>query len=101
MGQINLHLLFLFCLSIYLLKNNRDTAAGIVLGFIFILKLLSAPILLYYLIRRQWKVVTGAAIAAMVPITLVSVLYGPKVFIDYFHYTSGFFTQNRLFFQSG
>ncbi|MBI2309821.1 DUF2029 domain-containing protein [Candidatus Collierbacteria bacterium] len=58
LGQINLIVLALIVGSYYFVTiRKKDTVSGILFGLATILKLTPAPILIYFLIRKKWKVV--------------------------------------------
>jgi hypothetical protein len=82
-GQVNLQILFLLCLALYLLQRGKDAAGGLVLGVIFCLKLISAPIIIYLALAKRWKAVAPAAGFIAAVFLAISVLYGPWIFTDY------------------
>lgn len=61
-GQTNVFLLFLVTAALYLFQQKRDLPAGIILGIATILKISPFLLLIYFLLKRQWKVfVSGLA----------------------------------------
>jgi hypothetical protein len=70
LGQYYVCLLFLLTLSFFLLQYWRPTPAGISAGIAFGLKLYGGPLLVYFLVKRNWR-----AFAAMLStMTLLGVL---------------------------
>jgi glycosyl transferase family 87/WD40 repeat protein len=59
LGQYYLLLLFLLTASAWCLLRGRPFFAGALLGLIFALRLYTAPFLLYFAVRRQWKALAG------------------------------------------
>lgn len=83
-GQVNVHLLFLLCLSLYLIDRKLPVLGGMVLGLIFWIKLIAAFIIIYYAMKKQWKVVIPAAAVIVLVALAVSAAYSPRLFTDYF-----------------
>jgi hypothetical protein len=59
LGQYYLLLLFVLTASAWCLIRGRPVTGGALLGLIFALRLYTAPFLLYFAIRRQWKALAG------------------------------------------
>lgn len=74
MGQVNLIILFLLSVSLYMLQQNKQTKAGYLIGLSFAVKLFPLLLLVYFLLKKQFKVI----IAALVTITI---LYLPTLLI--------------------
>ena len=72
-GQVTTLIFLCFCLSYWLLHHHRPFAAGLVLGLIVPFKFYLALFVLYFLWRRQWRVVAGALIGS-VGVLVVSLL---------------------------
>lgn len=83
-GQMNLPLLFLLCLAWFLIVRNRPIAGGIILGVIFCIKFVSAFIILYLLLRKKWREALSAIGFILVMELIVTILYGPGIFIEHF-----------------
>lgn len=83
-GQVNIYLLTLLLFSMYLTRKKMDIASGLVLGIIFCIKFISAPLILYFALKKRWRQV-GGAIASIILINLpVLMLYGTRIYFDYF-----------------
>ena len=72
-GQVTGLIFAIFCLSYWLLHRKRPLAAGLALGLIIPFKFYPALFVLYFLWRRQWRVVIGSAAGSLF-ILLVSLL---------------------------
>ncbi len=74
-GQVTGLIFLCFCLSLWLLHRRRNFWAGLALGLIVPFKFYPALFVLYFLWRREWRVVAGAAItsAAMLVVSLFTV----------------------------
>jgi Glycosyltransferase family 87/WD40-like Beta Propeller Repeat len=59
LGQFYILFLFLLAASFYCLLGRRALLGGALLGLIFALKLYTAPFALYFIVRRQWRALTG------------------------------------------
>jgi hypothetical protein len=65
LGQYYVFLLFLLTLAFYCLQRQQSTASGFVAGMAFGLKLYGGPLLLYFLVRRNWKAAAGFAVVVL------------------------------------
>ena len=63
-GQYYLLLTLLFAIALWLYLRNRRSAAGIVLGICFGLKIFPLLFLLYFLRKKDWQAAAGMAIGA-------------------------------------
>jgi hypothetical protein len=59
LGQYYIFLLFLLTLGVWLLLRGHALSGGFVMGAICMLKLYSAPFLLFFLWKRQWRSLLG------------------------------------------
>lgn len=64
-GNISALILFCFCLFYLLLRRGRPGLAGFVLGLFVPLKLTPAVFILYFLWRRNWRLVIGAIVGSL------------------------------------
>ncbi len=64
--QINHLTLFLLCWSLYAFKRGKDIGAGALIGVAVALKLTPGLFILYFLYKRSYKVVAGAAIGLVI-----------------------------------
>lgn len=78
LGNIGLLLAFLIVSTWFLVERGREWEAGIALGLAAVLKLLPALLILFFLIKRRWRV-AGAAlgIAALLALGLPLATLGP------------------------
>ncbi len=65
-GQINVPLWAFAFLGIYFVKRAKKVRGGAVLGTALLAKLMAAPLLLYLLIRREYRALLSVVIAAAV-----------------------------------
>jgi hypothetical protein len=75
LGQVHLLVLARIVLAWWLYERNHPVAAGLVLAFITLIKLVPAVLLVYFLLRREWRVLAGAALggALLLAVMLVGV----------------------------
>jgi hypothetical protein len=65
-GQINVPLWAFAFLGVYFIRRGKKVTGGAVLGAAVLAKLMAAPLLLYMLIRREYRALLSAVIAAAV-----------------------------------
>ncbi len=102
-GQINVPLWAFAFLSVYFIQRGKKVTGGALLGAAVLAKLMAAPILLYLLIRREYRALLSVVIAAAVLCLASAVFVGwsrnvdlnrrwyevvlrPAV-VEYFYYT--------------
>jgi alpha-1,2-mannosyltransferase len=66
MGQSNLLVLLFLCLALFLVSCDRPWAGGAALGVAVLLKVSPVVLVLYFLARRQVRVVLGSLLSAAV-----------------------------------
>jgi hypothetical protein len=71
-GQYYILLLFLLTCSVWCLLREHQSSGGALLGLIFALKLYTAPFILYFAVRRQWKALAGF-VGAMAALWLLAI----------------------------
>jgi len=76
MGQINVVTFFLLALALYAFKHKADYPAGALLGLAAMIKVLPGLFIVYFLFKRRWKVVMGAALAAVFLLIISLALLG-------------------------
>lgn len=54
LGQINLIILLLIIASFYFYKQKKNNFSGILLGLATIIKLTPAPLILFFILKKQW-----------------------------------------------
>jgi hypothetical protein len=83
LGQFNTWLLLLFTIAWLLLREEKQVAGGVMLGFAVALKFLGWPIVVYLAMRRKWAgaIAAGAtvAVANLIPLAVMR----PGVMADY------------------
>ncbi|MGZ6388890.1 MAG: glycosyltransferase family 87 protein, partial [Ktedonobacterales bacterium] len=65
LGQVHLLIFAGIVLAWWLRKHNQPVAAGVVLAVITLIKLLPAVLIVYFLLRRDWRVVAGALVGGV------------------------------------
>jgi hypothetical protein len=82
-GNVSILILFCFCAGYYFLRREQPLLAGLALGLIVPLKFYPALIVLYFVWRRDWRVVIGAAISSLALVTLSWFTVGANGMIEY------------------
>jgi Glycosyltransferase family 87 len=95
-GQASMLMLTCFLLALWFLRRGRPELAGVMLTIATLVKIFPAFLLLYFVLRGQWRVVLGALgslIVLLVGMTAVVGLSGVLLMRDIFAaVTSGVFT---------
>jgi hypothetical protein len=99
-GNSSIFVIALCVLAIWFARHNRNIASGILFGIACALKpQLGAFLVLYYLVRRRWKLF-ATAVACTLTLNLAAVLYlqirGASWIQDYAHNARGFVTSNHI-----
>src|SRR5262249_33666507 len=71
LGQVILLILGGIVLAAWLLEHGHPFTAGLVLAFLTLIKLLPAILILYLLLRGNWRVVAGAALGGVLLLVLI------------------------------
>lgn len=74
---------FLIALSIIAFRKGRDALAGAALFLAANLKYLPGILLLYFLLKREYRVLKGAGIALLISLAAVFLMVGPRQMVDY------------------
>ncbi len=83
MGQINLFLLLLTCLSFYWYRRQLPVLAGSALAIAAALKLTPLVLLVFFLKKRQWRIVISCIVGFIVLNGFGLTLLGTSATIDY------------------
>ncbi len=82
-GQVNVLILALTCLGLYLYQKRLDTWAGVSLAAATLMKVTPALLIVYFAWKREWRVVIGAAIGAIILTLIVPMpLFGMRGGLD-------------------
>jgi Glycosyltransferase family 87/WD40-like Beta Propeller Repeat len=76
LGQYYVFLLFLLTLIFHLMQRENFRGSGIIAGVAFALKLYGGPFLLYFAVKRKWKLVAGMIIGISCAVMLAVALFG-------------------------
>ena len=79
MGQINAIVLFLLLLSFYLHLKNKSVTAGIIVGIAIILKPIFGFFLLFYILRKDWKLISYSLVTVFIGFLASLIYYGPAL----------------------
>jgi alpha-1,2-mannosyltransferase len=85
-GNLQAMIFFLAMIAMVLLARRRYAAGGVLLAFVTVSKLFPGLLLVYLLVRRQWRALawTSGMIAALVVISLLDTGWTPyKAFLDH------------------
>jgi hypothetical protein len=83
-GNVNLLILFLIVVSLLAFCRRRDGLAGVLLGLSMACKLTPALFLVYFLYKRAWKTLLGAAGGLVVFVLVIpAAVYGWSNNLDY------------------
>lgn len=76
LGQYYIFLLFLLCISGWLIIKGHECSTGFVLGTILVLKLYSAPLFFYFVVKRRWRAAAGMALAGVLFACVAILMFG-------------------------
>ena len=71
---------FLICAALFLYKKGKDLPAGALIFVAAALKYLPGFLAIYFLLKREWKVVAGVLLAAVVSTAGFVLLHGAEAF---------------------
>lgn len=66
LGQVGLLLLFLVVTTWFLVERDREWIAGAALGLAALIKILPAALIVFFLLKRRWRVAGGAAATCLI-----------------------------------
>jgi hypothetical protein len=96
LGQSNFLLLFLFVLSLLLMKNKRFFFAGVLLGVCIQINEIYLPVLFLCLFKKYYKALLGA-LSALVLLQLAAIgVFGVDKLFSYWRHHLAFFSQGEL-----
>lgn len=79
LGQINLPVFFFTVMGLNAFMNDKEFKSGLYIGLASVLKFMPFVFVVYFAFKREWKVVRGAILAAVVLIFIVPMCaIGPK-----------------------
>ena len=85
-GQDCILLLLLYALAFICLKKDRPALAGCILAFGLFKFQLVLPFAVIFLLQRQWKFISGFAVASIVPIVGSVVIAGSSGTMEYLRF---------------
>jgi len=79
LGQINLPVFFFTVMGLNAFVNNKEFKSGLYIGLASVLKFMPIVFVVYFALKKEWKVVKGAILAAVVLIFIIPMcVIGPK-----------------------
>ena len=84
-GQVNILLLFLLSASIFFYSKGYQIPVGICLGIAISLKIFPAVLILFFLLKREFKTVGVTFLSIILIHTAISLLWSPVLLFDYFN----------------
>jgi alpha-1,2-mannosyltransferase len=82
-GQVGLVLLLLLSIVWVAARRGRDGVAGIALGLALTMKLFVGLLVLYFLVRRRWRLVAWSGAVLLLTSLASLIVFGPASFPDY------------------
>jgi len=83
-GQFMTFLMLLSICAWLALRSGKEATGGALIGSMIAVKMMGAPIVLFYLLQRRWRIVFGAAAVVVSANVLAMLVLGPSVVIDYY-----------------
>lgn len=81
-GNINLLVLFLVMAGLWLFARERPMWGGILIGIATVVKVTPGLLILYFLWKREWRVVMGCVIGMAAAVALPAVILGSRANYD-------------------
>jgi alpha-1,2-mannosyltransferase len=100
LGQVDFLLLFLITMCFWAHKTGRDVAAGIFLGLGAAIKLTPAILMLYFLWKRQFRVLVPAVVVVLVSGIVSWVVVGQEAFFSFWTCVLPALLKGSAFFQN-
>ena len=79
LGQVYLLMTLCLAFSLYLYKQEREFASGVIAGLFIPIKYFPLALVVVFLVERKWKAAAGAALSAFAVMTLSVLTLGPDV----------------------
>jgi len=83
-GQVSVILLTLLAAAWMLMRARHTFAAGLLLGISISIKLFAWPVLLYFLLKKQWRTLIAAGLMAASLHALTAIFVGIEPLVDYY-----------------
>ena len=83
LGQMYLPLLLSLAVGLLLVERGRTFAGGLALGVMLPVKPFAVPLVVYFLLKREWRVVAGAGVGALAVTAVSLVALGWAVHAEY------------------
>jgi len=96
LGQYYVFLLFVLTIGVWCLIRGNIFTAGIVMGVICMLKLYTAPFLLYFIWKRQWRALLGMLLACLGLGALSVAIFGWDANVFYLAYVFRRASENSI-----
>jgi Glycosyltransferase family 87 len=85
-GQIDLVIVLLTWLSFQLYRSQKLIQSALLLGLAICIKIFPAIVILYYLIKRQFKIAAYSIASTVVLFTLPLLYFKPSVYLHFFQF---------------
>lgn len=82
-GQLNTFILLIACLHAWLYQAGKRFTAGAILGLGFAIKLFGSLFVLYYLYKREYKLLSGMLTSILLAVLLSFSFYSSQTLSDY------------------
>lgn len=83
MGQNNLIVFLLLIVSYYLYKTKRKISSAVILGLAISLKTIFVFFLLFYLFKKEWKILMVSVVTIVSVVLLTTVFFGSDLYLFY------------------
>lgn len=83
MGQNNLIVFLLLIVSYYLYKTKREISSAVILGLAISLKTIFVFFLLFYLFKKEWKILMVSVVTIVSVVLLTTVFFGSDLYLFY------------------
>jgi alpha-1,2-mannosyltransferase len=95
-GQVHLLVLFGLVLALWRLQEGDQVGAGVVLALIALVQVIPGLFAVYFVVRREWRVVVGIAAGGLAAVALTFFVVGPQGMLTYAHSLGGTYAINHI-----
>ena len=83
-GQLSILITALLLAALLALKNNHKTLAGVIIGFTLAIKLITWPLVIFLLLKKDWRTTISSCLTALGLNLVALCVIGVGPFMDYY-----------------
>lgn len=87
-GQLSISLMLLLLLALFASQRDHKAIAGVIIGFTIALKVITWPLIIYFLLKKDWRTSISAVITTAGLNLIALMIVGTGPFLDYYLHVS-------------